>query len=364
MINTKRSRLVKLVTNKKFTDEARKSGASISKPNTSYKDFINMKPTNENEYYRFRMLWFEDKSNKRNIPFVEKYNHTVYGRDEDDKLTVDYVTCPTSPYLNIENAWRQCPICQYTNKQYNLLKETDWKNKSARDIFNKLKRRFVAFIPVYVIKDPHFKDNIGQIKILLIKDTTAYQELCDKIKSKEYEHSVFNAEKSIDLVVQIKEIPQKDNDGNVKINQKTNKPYMDRKTCFLFSKDPYDLNIDDSMIDALNFDDSIYTYDDVSTLEEFLSKYALGVDIPDNDIDFSALGETTKDDKKSGGEIELGLDNTVKDESPSDIDIGDIDLNIGDDEKKSLVSDEVDIDAIINDLDNSDLEIDNDDLPF
>jgi hypothetical protein len=105
----------------KLSEELKKSGASVTtKDDQAYKNFLNPKATPQGQYYRLRLLYFSDPTNQRTIPFIEKFCHTVYNRDEKNKLTIDYVTCPTSPYLKIENAWKKCPCCQYANKQYDF----------------------------------------------------------------------------------------------------------------------------------------------------------------------------------------------------------------------------------------------------
>ena len=66
---------------KKLTEELQKTGASEGKRggDTAYKNFLNIKTTGEKEYYRLRLLYFSDTTNKRTIPFIEKMISSLKG---------------------------------------------------------------------------------------------------------------------------------------------------------------------------------------------------------------------------------------------------------------------------------------------
>jgi hypothetical protein len=348
--------------NKKFTEELKKTGASVTKKeDQAYKNFLTPKPCKKGEYYRLRLLYFTDDSNKRTVPFIEKYCHTVYNRDPDtNKLSVDFVTCPTSPYLNIKNAWKKCPCCQYADKMYNLAVSTNWSNKTASQGHRKMRRQFVAFVPVYVVSDPNVPENTGRIMILNIRDIKAYEKLCDIIKVKEYEFNVFNGENALDMAVIIENKPQLDyKTKEIRINKKTGEPYTYKDYTFRFSKKPYDLDIPLDQVEALGFDESMYTFDDTDSLRAFLQEHTVSADIPtdDFDLDLSSDEEPAKSTppKKETTEAVIGKD--------SDIDIDDIDVDISDDVSEDLNIDleptkEDKDDILTDDLDISDIMAD------
>lgn len=365
--------------NKKLTEELRNSGASVTKKDDHiYKNFLNPKVTPEKQFYRLRLLYFSDVTSKRTIPFIEKFCHTIYKRDENNKLSIEYVTCPTSPYLNIDNAWMKCPICQYANKQYELCQDTEWKNKAAREAHRKMRRQFVSFLPVYVVSDPNVPANSGRVMILNIRDLNAHKKLTETIKVAEYNNQVFNGQQAVDLALAVVEKEQTDKEGNVRINQKTGEAYTYREFKFQFSTKPYDIDIPLDQVETLGFDDSMWTYSSEEELRAFLQKHTVAADIPDDDIDLDLGGTTEVKEEK--------VESTSKPEVPDDIDFGAGSIDIGSEQpeekvelsddidfdmntteepstekKSSVVSDEIDINSVLEEFDGIDLD---DDIPY
>lgn len=351
--------------NNKLTEELRRSGASVTtRDDKAYKNFLNPKETPDGQYYRLRLLYFTDPTNKRTIPFVEKFVHTVYNRDENGKLSVDYVTCPTSPYLKIENAWKKCPCCQYANKQYELADSSDWKNKTAAAAHRKMRRDFVSFVPVYVINDPNVPENAGRVMILNIRDRDAHEQLTNIIKSTEYTQNVFNGQSAVDLAIVVKNEPiTSKKTGEIMVNQRTGEPYTKKKFKFKFSDKAYDIDIPIEQVDELGFDESMYTYNTENELLAFLTKHTIPADIPEDDIkmDFSddeskeTPKKVTKPDTDDIG-VDFGSDEpekTVASKEKPDIEISDdIEFDMkpsepSDKEKTDLVSGDIDLDDVL-----------------
>ena len=354
---------IKLTTGS-LTEALKKSGAGRNNNNDQmWKNFLTPKATPADSYYRLRLLWFMDENSQRSIPFIEQYNHTVYDRDENGKLTVDFVTCPTSPYLNIKNAWQSCPICQYSNNQFELAKSTNFSNKVASANHRKMRRQFVAFIPVYVISDPNVPENNGRIMLFLIRDRDAYKRLCEQIKGKEHECAVFNGTDAVDLAVVVKDVPQTNKDGTERVNQYTGKAYTRKEVKFQFGSKPHTIDIPVQQIESMDFD-SLYAYSSEVELKAFLAKHTAPSDLPEDDFDISITEDEPKsveasqiDSTPSDSEniIEMGSSN----ESDSDdIDIDDIDISgvdtqeeeVDNKEKENLVTGEINVDDVLKDI--------------
>jgi hypothetical protein len=272
--------------NRTLTEELRKSGASVTqKEDQAWRNFLNPRTTPEKGYYRLRLLFFADDTNTRTIPFIEKYTHNVYEHDKDGKLTgVDYVTCPTTPYLNIENAWKKCPCCQYADAQYQLATSSEWKNKTATAGHRKMRRAFVAFLPVLVINDPNVPANSGRVMMFNIRDRKAYEELTNVIKMAERSTCVFNGTQAIDLAVVIRDMPNLDKAGNERINKNTGEAYTHREFTWKFSDKPYNVEIPVDQVEGLGFDSSMYNYSTNEELNAFLTKHTISADIPEDDL--------------------------------------------------------------------------------
>jgi hypothetical protein len=355
---------IKLTTGS-LTEALKKSGANTRNNNDQmWKNFLTPKPTPEGSYYRMRLLWFVDENSNRNIPFIEQYNHTVYDRDENGKLTVDFVTCPTSPYLNIKNAWQSCPICQYANNQFELAKSTNFTNKVASANHRKMRRQFVAFIPAYIISDPNVPENNGRVMLFLIRDRDTYKRLCEQVKGKEHELPVFNGEGAVDLAVVVQDVPQKNKDGSERINQYTGQPYTRKELKFQFGSKAHDIEIPVSQIEAIDFD-SLYSYSSEIELKAFLAKHTTPVDVPEDDFDITISEDTptvdvttttTKDDIVEMGSTDEADTNDI---DIDDIDISDVNSNtdevtetkeVEEEKKENLVTNEINVDDVLADI--------------
>ena len=283
-------------------------------------------------------------------------------RDENGKLTVDFVTCPTSPYLNIKNAWQNCPICQYANNQFELAKSTNFTNKVASANHRKMRRQFVAFIPAYIISDPNIPENNGRVMLFLIRDRDTYKRLCEQVKGKEHELPVFNGEGAVDLAVVVQDVPQKNKDGSERINQYTGKAYTRKELKFQFGSKAHDISIPVEQIETMDFD-SLYSYSSEIELKAFLAKHTTPVDVPEDDFDITisedkpTVDTTPFTDTPTAKEdvIEMG---STKESDSDDIDVDDIDISdvnsepteVKNEKKEDLVTSEINVDDVLADI--------------
>jgi len=86
------------------------------------------------------------------------------------------------------------------------------------------------------------------------------------------------------LAVVIQEKPNLDKEGNPRINKNTGEAYTHKEFMFKFSDTPYDIEIPIDQVEALGFDDSMYTFSSESELNSFLTRHTISANIPQDDI--------------------------------------------------------------------------------
>jgi hypothetical protein len=144
---------------------------------------LKLKPTAEGTSYRFRLLSFTTSSSTRDYPFIEKLVHEKWEKDAEGKgVYKGFVTCPVTKYVKPtlppkSNPYDMCPICKYTNSNFIAYKESNYKDKISGKVIREHKRRYIALVPVYVVKDPNDATNINKARVWVIKDKEVYDKL-------------------------------------------------------------------------------------------------------------------------------------------------------------------------------------------
>lgn len=125
----------------------------------SFNDDI-LKPKAGNTY-TLRLLWLPPlNGSNRSKPMINQYVHHFW----DDTVTSgsrdQVVYCPTSEYLDGNNGFKKCPICEVVGRLY----EDGKTSPSAYELYKKFSRVFKGFIPVYVVGGP--EEDVGKVKVL------------------------------------------------------------------------------------------------------------------------------------------------------------------------------------------------------
>ena len=107
--------------------------------------------------YRMRMLCMPGP--ERKCALIHKSTHVYYDPDTKD---YQWVTCPTSEYVDDINGYKICPICVENKELYKNYKTSP----SCKEMYDKMKRQFHCFAPVYVISDPVNPVNNGTVKLI------------------------------------------------------------------------------------------------------------------------------------------------------------------------------------------------------
>lgn len=258
---------------------------------------VKMKPTEGNNYYKFRLLSFLSGTNTRDYPFIEKFVHEKWENDADGKgVYKGFVTCPCTKYTRSTypskiNPYEFCPICNYTNKSFMAYKDSNYKDKISGKVVRDHKRKYVACIPVFVVNDPHEPTNINKPRVWVIKDKEVYEKLNLLIKQQQLVTKVFNGgADAVDLMIKVKKEDVVINEG--KENEFTYSPIT--IDTFGFGKKQHAIEaINEQLIDGFPFDDEFYTF---STLEELQNYYKENVlssnNVIDDDMDLNSSSIT------------------------------------------------------------------------
>lgn len=96
---------------------------------------LSMRPcTDDQTYYRFRLLAFAGINSDRDDPHICRFVHQVWGTHPEKGYPVleDEIVCPVSPYVHVEgNKYGACKVCDVANKYFIAFKESNWKDKEA-----------------------------------------------------------------------------------------------------------------------------------------------------------------------------------------------------------------------------------------
>lgn len=114
--------------------------------------------------YAVRLLWLQpEKGYDREWPMINSYIHRIW----DDNITSGSkeakVICPTSQYVmgDTSAAFKRCPICEAASDFYKKGQEG---SSSAKELYNKIRRTCIGYIPIYIVNGP--EEDIGQVRIL------------------------------------------------------------------------------------------------------------------------------------------------------------------------------------------------------
>ena len=284
---------------------------------------MKLKPTEGNNGYRFRLLSFTTGTNTRDYPFIEKFVHEKWDKDAEGKgVYKGFVTCPATRYVKPtlppkSNPFDVCPICRYVNSNFIAYKESSYKDKIAGKIIREHKRRYVALVPVYVVKDPNEALNTNKPKVWVIKDKEIYDKLNALIKKQQAITKVFNGGPAVDLLIFVKSEDVVVGEGQPwEFTRKEIK--IDK---FGFGKNVYKIDaIDNSLIEGFPFDDEFYTF---STIEELNKYYQDNVisssNIPEDGIATEEIATTPTQEVTETSEPEPVAEDTIIEEEQTEI---------------------------------------------
>jgi hypothetical protein len=301
---------------------------------------LKLKPTEGNNGYRFRLLSFTTGTNTRDYPFIEKFVHEKWEKDAEGKgVFKGFVTCPVTKYVRPtlppkSNPFDLCPICKYVNSNFLAYKESEYKDKIAGKVIREHKRKYVALVPVYVVKDPHEPTNTNKPKVWVIKDKEVYDKLNSLIKKQQQKTKVFNSGEAVDILIFVKKEEVIINEG------KPNEfKYFETKIDkFGFGKNVYKIDaINDTFIEGFPFDDEFYSFSSPEELEKYYNDYVISSsNIPEDGIateeiaQTTALVETTETTEVVDDTITEADEKIVTQEEIVDKDLSDIDDLIND----------------------------------
>lgn len=258
---------------------------------------LKLKPTEGNNAYRFRLLSFTTGTNTRDWPFIEKWVHEKWDKDAEGKgVYKGFVTCPTTRYVRPtlpakSNPYDLCPICKYSAANFLTYKESSWKDKLSGKAMRDNKRRYVALVPVYVVKDPHEPTNVGKARVWVIKDKEIYDELNAKIKKQQAKTKVFNGGEAVDMLVFMKKEEIVVNEGKPNEFKRTDLK-IDK---FGFGKQEYAIDaINEKFIEDFPFDDEFYTFSSPEELQKYYDDNVLSAsNVPEDGIAADELADET-----------------------------------------------------------------------
>ena len=270
-----------------FCTELPKHSNSIEQPKQQML-YLPIQPSKEKEYYRFRLLWFKSPSkNDRDYPFIERYMHMHFAKDEDDKWQIEsQVVCPVTPH--VKNKWEgdvysSCPICNFSNHNFIAFKESGWKDRESARKQKEFGRKFEACIPVYVVSDPNYDGNQGKFKVIKFTDKENYKKFKDLVSKMSHENLVFNGKNAVDFYIRMETVTETLRAGQP--NEYVWKHNVIAKMGF--TNKPYDIPaINKENIDKFEFDDQFYVSSTKEELKEFYDTYCRKMnndDIPEDE---------------------------------------------------------------------------------
>jgi len=321
--------------------------------------FIKLEETlNAKKPYRFRLLWFNHADiNDRNEPFVVKNIHEHYDSNDEGKTTYDYVTCPSTPYINWDsNPYETCPMCKNANKYFESLKNSGYKDKEIQQIFNNHKAKRLVMIPVYVVQDPNDATNNGSFAILVIKEkdinlhknaetgkwdkTDPYETIKSMTMASENDGVFPYNVTAPDLAVWVHKITISNPKKDIVYN-KIEKVQLTKK--------PYEIDEINSIPSTFTkvFDEDCYTMATNTDLQAFYDKnIGTVVDIPDDDLgDFDDVVVKPKASTTSTKSTNVKNVETVDKPAVEAVDTS-VDFDTDDDDEFSEL-DDINIDELI-----------------
>jgi len=270
-----------------------------------------LKPTEEKEYYRFRLLGFMSAKSDRDSPFIPRFIHQVWVDGEDGKRHTEKIVCPVTEFVRDKwngNPMDDCPLCRFSNANYGAWRNSNWKDKEASKKYKEYGRKYEAIVPVYVVNDPVYPQNNGHFRAFAFydkKEFEAFKDLGNKYirgfkDSNGIYHDpkqIFNGKQAIDFYIryEIKEEvknPGQPNEYHWKHPVLARMGFADKKV--------YDIPaITKEAIDKFPFDDTFYVASTMSELQDFYNRHVKvsNDDIPDEDEEIDLVPKKQEEPK-------------------------------------------------------------------
>lgn len=289
--------------------------ATSAKPLT-YEVFL--KPTPEKEYYRFRLLWFKDGTDRK-LPYVERYMHNMWIRT-DDKNELKQIVCPTTSHVRSQwagNPYEDCPICRFSANNYIAAKESGFKDKIAHTNYKQFRRNFTASVPVYVVNDPVYDANNGKIKVFSINDKAIFDKFKRMIVERNKSNAIFNSADALDFLIRVDVVQKSYTDRNGETVTYTKQEIVQMG----FSNKPYTIEaITKAAVDEFPFADLYYSAPTLDELKTFYKKHCLHAAHDDDDVDLSELSDMTTESANDTA-LEQAVTNEETVAADEDVDI-------------------------------------------
>lgn len=275
------------LTNSVYSGKQKRFTELTLKPSPKTDD--NGNPLGMNQrYYTLRFLSFEH-GDRTDSPFIIRNEHVKYVMDANGKCTgVEKITCPTTEWAKNRLAKQgepigrgYCPICEYSfekNKEAFAVKGQ--RDNTAARLASETQKKFAAYWPVYVVNDPHFKQNNQHLKVLRITDKDGFNKLVESIEyvMNEKGLNVFNGDEGVNFAILVEKVSKNltDKNGNVVINKATGKPYVRTESKITDIKaSTKNLvaypQINDKAIEELDFDGTYNVASNHDALSRFLN---------------------------------------------------------------------------------------------
>ena len=272
-----------------------RTGGTTKQPITIF-----LKPSENKEYYQFRLLNFRNENNKRDYAFIKRWVHTHWGKTEQGRNIVDdTVVCLMTGYVpfdgpNSAKARREaCPMCRHDDENFTVWKNSGWKDKIAMKKHFAMQRQFQGVIPVYVVKDPFNDKNNGKLKCFIISDPKEYEAFDELVHAKLAEirregnkYQIFNGENAVDFYLRMEKVPEVRHPGEP--NESVVEVRKITKMAFGKEKNAYDIpEINEDLIRAFEFDQQYYVENTPEEIEAFYKRHYSVVtqNVPEEDVD-------------------------------------------------------------------------------
>ena len=268
---------------------------------------IYIKPTPEKEYYRFRLLWFTDKSDRK-TPFFTRFVHEYWDNQESGKNIMHDIICPTTPHVRktwAGDAFEDCPICRFMNNNFIAWKDSGYKDKLAAQNYKGFKKRFQAIIPVYVISDPEYDPNNGKLKVFVITDSAIFDKFKALVVERSSTTNIFNGDDAVDFLVRAAKVEKIYAEGK----PEENVYYKTEIVQMGFTSKPYSIaTINKETVDAFPFADYYYNSPTANNLKSFYKSYCLQtIDDDSEDLmaDVASIGVAKSEPAKKEADAEV-----------------------------------------------------------
>lgn len=244
-----------------------------------------LRPTEKNEFFRFRLLWFKKDGTTRKTPYIERWVHQVWEDDENGKRKMEEIICPISKHVAEDwpgNPYDDCPICKFSNLNFVTFKDSAWKDKVAQNNSKTFRRKYDLVIPVYIVSDPCYSGNIGKIRCFRINDSKVGDKFKKMIVAKSAENQIFNGGKALDFLIRMDKVKYERDDGSFWTKNEI--------VQMGFTNKPYEIaGITPELIDAFPFDDVFGSIPKMEDLKAWHGKYCLHTS--NDDIDFDGISD-------------------------------------------------------------------------